>query len=34
MLEFLYTVAGVTGIILVVKSELDWATGKNRKPYI
>lgn len=34
MLELLYAAAGVTGVILVVKSEFDWATGKNRKPYI
>lgn len=34
MIEPLCVVAGITGIFLVVKSELDWATGKNRKPYI
>lgn len=34
MLELLYTAAGVTGFFLVAKSEFDWATGKNRKPYI
>ena len=34
MLELLCAAAGIIGIFLVAKSELDWATGKNRKPYI